>query len=267
MPRRRRWIARLTLATTKSSLGFRVVRWQDSARRYRMTRGRSGTATTSESHPEFGANRPSQRVERIDTGPRESAPLLLPMLPGTLSKSSHGRESPISHSSFPRDWVAGCVRKPRFWGGMKRSHRDFPLRVWRRSLPAILALSLVSPSLVRAGCASRHLSFRSPSAPAIVHLELLSRVGALPTPHQESPREQPAPCSGALCSGNPAPPPSTLPTLPPPVGGQWAIPVALNNRFIPRWFVGLPIRGSLCPIEHSCSIFHPPRASVPTLAS
>jgi hypothetical protein len=74
-----------------------------------------------------------------------------------------------------------------------------------------------------------------------------------------SPREPAAPCSGALCSGNPAPLPSTLPSVLPTGAGQWASPAFLISLATPGSLACPSADADLHPVDRSCSIFHPPR--------
>jgi hypothetical protein len=96
----------------------------------------------------------------------------------------------------------------------------------------------------------------------VAHLELLDLTGAIPAPAEEMPGDRPKPCSGALCSGNPAPPLSTMPSVPPLTGGQWALPVCLGSLVGSGVFQRLPAGTDVCPVDHLCSIFHPPRFQV-----
>ena len=83
---------------------------------------------------------------------------------------------------------------------------------------------------------------RSPGNGELAHLELLDLTGATPAPAEGMPGERPKPCSGALCSGNPAPPLSTMPSVPPLTGGQWALPVFLGSLVGSGVFQGLARR-------------------------
>ena len=87
--------------------------------------------------------------------------------------------------------------------------------LWFGALLAFVTLGSVLPSTAKAGCAAHYLSTRSSGNGELVHLELLNLTGAIPAPTEEMPGERPKPCSGALCSGNPAPPLSTIPSVPP----------------------------------------------------
>ena len=99
----------------------------------------------------------------------------------------------------------------------------------------------------------------------MAHLELLNLTGAIPAPAEETSGERPKPCSGALCSGNPAPPLSTMPSVPSPTGGQWVLPVFLVSQLGSGVFQRLPADTDVCPVDHSCSIFHPPRFQITKL--
>ncbi len=88
------------------------------------------------------------------------------------------------------------------------------------SLLALLTICIALPSAARAGCAGHYVDSRSP-ATATAHLELLELAGATSLPAGQMPHEPTKPCSGALCSRNPALPLSTVPSAPPQTGGQW----------------------------------------------
>src|SRR5271166_4641144 len=131
--------------------------------------------------------------------------------------------------------------------------------VWFGALLAFLTIGIVLPSTAWAGCAAHYVKSRSPWNGEVAHLELLDLTGAIPAPAEEMPGDRPKPCSGALCSGNPAPPLSTMPSVPPLTGGQWALPVCLGSLVGSEVFQRLPVGTDVCPVDHSCSIFHPPR--------
>src|SRR4051812_3305649 len=90
-------------------------------------------------------------------------------------------------------------------------------------LLALLGSGLCSPTAARAGGSAYYVKTHSPTAGASAQLTLLAIADMLPAPAGEVPRPKPAPCSGALCSGSPATPFSTIPLAPPPGAGQWAL--------------------------------------------
>src|SRR5271166_1643440 len=94
---------------------------------------------------------------------------------------------------------------------------------WSGSLMALLAFGVVLPSAARASCLNPHVTSSSQITAGSAHLELLGLAGALDMPQEEIPSKQPVPCSGAMCSGNPAPPISTIPTIPQHDREQWAV--------------------------------------------
>lgn len=156
--------------------------------------------------------------------------------------------------------VAIC--SPSMRGGMKLLARRFLGSLWFGLLLAILTSSLLLPSTVRAGCAGHYGNSPSPGNSGVAHLELLSLTGAIPAPAEGMPGDRPKPCSGALCSGNPAPPLSTIPSVPPSSGDQWALPAFLGTLVDSGVFQRLPAGTDVRPVDHPCSIFHPPRFQV-----
>jgi hypothetical protein len=129
-------------------------------------------------------------------------------------------------------------------------------------LLALPAVGIVAPTPARAGCSSQHLTFGTPSNGSPAGLELLfARAATAPARHDTAPRDLPRPCSGALCSGNPAPPVSTAPSLASSGGGQWAFfatvipPASPGPRLHPR------LDPALQPVDRNGSVFHPPRHS------
>ena len=142
---------------------------------------------------------------------------------------------------------------------MRLTARGFLAGPWFGAIFSLLTLGSVVPSTARAGCLAHYIAFRSPSAESLGQLEQLSLHGALATPEDNAPPERPAPCTGALCSGNPALPVSTVPSVLTSGADQWAIPafpVALTD---PHSIVLTPADASLFPIDGPSAIFHPPR--------
>jgi hypothetical protein len=148
---------------------------------------------------------------------------------------------------------------------MRRAARGLLAAPWFGAIRSLLTLGTALPSTARAGCSAHYVTSRSHSNGELAHLEILSLSGAIPTPGDESPREGPTPCSGALCSGNPAPPLSTMPPVPPPGAGQWAIPAFPVSLAAPRSRACPPADADLRPIDSPCTIFHPPRPLAPSL--
>jgi hypothetical protein len=136
----------------------------------------------------------------------------------------------------------------------------------RLRLGAILSLLILlcaaAPS-TRAGCAAHYLTLRTQGAAETFALDPLFMSGSVLPPHDELPPLRPTPCSGALCSGNPAVPLSTVPPVMTEGDGDWAIslrpPVLAEPGSIAR-----PAEDArLVPVVHPSSIFHPPRRPCP----
>ena len=106
------------------------------------------------------------------------------------------------------------------------------------------------------------MTLRSQGSGAIPlpHLIRLGTAGALATPPGDAPPEQPAPCSGPMCSGNPASPLSTIPPVPDRSGEEWAICMIAVDSPGPAHFAHLPGDPEFQPLNDPTFIFHPPRA-------
>jgi hypothetical protein len=72
------------------------------------------------------------------------------------------------------------------------------------------------------------------------------------------PVERPKPCSGTMCSGNPAVPWAPIHTIPERVN-QWALLESMTPVIGRRGFVLVHREAILSPSLLVCSIFHPPR--------
>src|SRR4051812_48628794 len=96
---------------------------------------------------------------------------------------------------------------PNLRGGMRLSARGLLATPCFGAILSLLTLGTVLPSSARAGCSDHYVSSRSRSNGELAQLELLGQSGAHPSPWDDSSQHRPTPCSGALCSGNPAPPP------------------------------------------------------------
>lgn len=129
------------------------------------------------------------------------------------------------------------------------------------SLLTFLVIGLVSPSTAWAGCGGHFVNTRSPAS-SLAHLELLDLARSGSAPAGQMPGELPKPCSGALCSGNPAPPLSTIPSVLPQIGSHWALSVFTDSPRAPEVFDRLLAETAIYALHHSCSIFHPPRTAV-----
>lgn len=154
----------------------------------------------------------------------------------------------------------GQIRRPNSWGRMRLSARRLRATPVFGAILSLLTLGMVLPPTTRASCSDHYVSSRSRSNGELAQFEVLGRSGAIPAPWDESSHERPTPCSGALCSGNAAPPPSTLPSILAPGAGQWAIPAfPISLAAAPDALACLQDGADLRPVDRSCSIFHPPR--------
>jgi hypothetical protein len=126
-------------------------------------------------------------------------------------------------------------------------------------LLALLVLGGSLPCAARASCLNSHVSSNSKTFAGSAHLELLALTGALKGPREEIPNQRPLPCTGAMCSGNPAPPLSPVPSVPPSSGEQWAVASAAPDVNEPSLLAYQAFEVALRPVEGLCSVFHPPR--------
>ena len=139
-----------------------------------------------------------------------------------------------------------------------------PLAVsWFGAIFSLLTLGVALPSAARAGCTGHFVTWRSQPVGAPADLAFLDIGGTVPTP-DDAPPERPTPCSGALCSGNPATPLSATPTVPPPGLGQWALTVTPVSLSGPESVACAPEDADLRPAIGLCSVFHPPRPLAPS---
>jgi hypothetical protein len=150
-------------------------------------------------------------------------------------------------------------------GVMKRSAHDVPASHWVGALLTLLAAGLLLPSSARAGCINPHVTSRSHGPHGISDLIPLGRSGGMSIPMGDMPLDRPAPCSGALCSGNPAVPISTIPPVSPRFGDEWAISILAIVSPGPGTFVGKSRGGRLHSVDDPTSVFHPPRAAAPSI--
>ena len=135
---------------------------------------------------------------------------------------------------------------------------------WSAAILSLLVVGNVMAATARAGCTAHYVTSQARQAdhfrPGFETIELLGSVlDARPGP--ETPAGKPAstPCTGALCSGNHAPPPSTTPTVAPPGTGQWAVvtfPIPLTS---PGSLAFPPLDARFHPVDNACLVFHPPR--------
>jgi hypothetical protein len=133
-------------------------------------------------------------------------------------------------------------------------------------LGAILSLLILLCDPVpsaRAGCSARYLTSRAQAAAETSALDPLILSGWVLTPHDETPPSRPTPCSGALCSGNPAVPPSTVPPVMPEGDGDWALSLCSPVLADPGSIARPAEDARLVPVDDPSSIFHPPRRPSP----
>ena len=136
----------------------------------------------------------------------------------------------------------------------------------RLRLGAILSLLMLlcapSPS-TRADCAAHDLVLRTQVAAEPFALDPLILSGSVLPTHEELPPLQPTPCSGALCSGNPAIPLSPASFVMTEGDGDRAMslgpPLLADPGSIARSVEDV----RLVAVNHSSSIFHPPRRPSP----
>jgi hypothetical protein len=140
-----------------------------------------------------------------------------------------------------------------------------PLRLG--AILSFLMLLCAPAPAARAGCSAHYLTPRTQAAAVTFALDPLILSGSVLSSHDETPPSRPTPCSGALCSGNPAVPLSTVPPMMTEDDGDWAIslrpPVLADPGSIAR-----PAEDAhLVPVDHPSSIFHPPRRPSPRPAT
>jgi hypothetical protein len=136
----------------------------------------------------------------------------------------------------------------------------------RLRLGAILSLLVLlcgpAPS-ARAGCSDHDLTLRTQAAAETLALDPLILSGSMLPPHDELPPLRPTPCTGALCSGNPAIPLSPAPSVMTEGDGDWAISLRPPLLADPGSIVRSVEDVRLVPVNHPSSIFHPPRRPSP----
>jgi hypothetical protein len=144
---------------------------------------------------------------------------------------------------------------------MRDPHPTPLARSWTVAALTLLAVVALAPGPARAACGRYGVPGSWVSAGAAL-FDSLAEAGAL-AERPNSPAPAPRPCSGALCSGNPAPPLAPT-TIEPRTVESWAwladepapAPIDSRPRIIDE-FVGLPTTSPP-------SIFHPPRRPLPT---
>jgi hypothetical protein len=129
-------------------------------------------------------------------------------------------------------------------------------------LSLLMLLSAPAPA-ARAGCSAHFLTSRAQAAAETFAIDPLILNGSALPPHDETPPSRTTPCSGALCSGNPAVPLSTVPPVMPEGNGDWAISLRHPVLADPGSIAGPAEDTRLVPVDHPSSIFHPPRRPSP----
>ena len=139
--------------------------------------------------------------------------------------------------------------------------RNAPRRLVGLTAGAILALltsGALLPSSARGGCGSFAMNVAHPAPHDADGLKLL-RIATSPAPGTDAGDDRRAPCTGALCSGNPAPPLTAEPSVPPPSGGDRALTTADPGPTGPGSCLLSDHGAHLKAVVHHVSIFHPPR--------
>lgn len=123
------------------------------------------------------------------------------------------------------------------------------------ALLVLLAWAAFGPDSARAGC-----SHYARPRPALDGAAAVLTPADLTPPSTPEPPRRPLPCTGAMCSGHPAPPSSSAAPEVPRIG-SWAILVTLPRppaaKPSPLPFDERDVRS----IHPASAIFHPPRAA------
>ena len=127
------------------------------------------------------------------------------------------------------------------------------------AIVSLVALALISPATVRAGCTLAHLN---PSGELLSQFTMLAEAGALAQPGPAGP-STPVPCSGPSCSQGTPRPFSSLPSVTRVGMEEWAVLAPCGDAPEPAAFDQPPMPVRLDRIDTVCSIFHPPRSSSP----
>jgi hypothetical protein len=142
---------------------------------------------------------------------------------------------------------------------MRSSVPGIAARLRLGAILSLLMLLCAPASSARAGCSASHLAPRAQAAAETYGLAPLFLGGSATPDQDETPPSRPAPCSGALCSGNPGVPPSTAPLSVVGVGSDWAIPLRLTVLADPGSLIRAREDAGLIPVNQPSSVFHPPR--------
>lgn len=142
---------------------------------------------------------------------------------------------------------------------MRSSAQRTAARLRLGAILSLLMLLCAPASSARAGCSAHYVTSRTHVAAETTVLDPLILSGSVLPPGEQTPPVRPTPCSGALCSGNPAVPLSSAPPVMTQGHGDWAIslvaPVLADPGSVAR-----PVEDArLVRSNNSPSIFHPPR--------
>lgn len=148
---------------------------------------------------------------------------------------------------------------------MKRSVLHLPAGSRLGALLAFLIAWNILPAEARASCSAHYVASRVQIAMEAVDVGLLRSAGALDGIDGEPPDRRPTPCSGAFCSGNPAPLSSAVDSTSATVGGFWAISPVSMTLAAPGSSPSPSGDAVRRPVGRTRSIFHPPPASASLL--
>jgi hypothetical protein len=166
----------------------------------------------------------------------------------------------MSPNAIPIAFLSG-------WGDMRTATLGRSVTSWTGALLALLVWALITPLPAGAGC-SHYVRSGAFAAGAAIGLEQLATAGAIAAdtmPEAPSVPEQPAPCTGATCSRQPAPAlPSSSAQPTPHRVGSWALVTVPTRVDKPEPTTAAHLPGNLRPIHSGCSVFHPPRISRPS---
>lgn len=133
--------------------------------------------------------------------------------------------------------------------------RAVPLKL--RAILSLIVLLCAPASVARAGCSAHYVTSRTQVHAETLALDSLILSGSVLPARDEIPQPRPTPCSGALCSGNPSVPLSTVPPV--MTQGDWAISFRSPVLADPRSIARAPEDERLVRVNLPSSIFHPPR--------
>lgn len=142
---------------------------------------------------------------------------------------------------------------------MKRSARGLWAGPWVGALIALLTSGSVWPQSAQAGCSEHYVRYSKQTDRQTFGLDFLSLAESAPTHPLEIPGERPPPCSGALCSGNPATPTPTPPLVHPSWSEHGALPSFPSHVTGFGSFARAFLSDQPWTIDYACSIFRPPR--------